>query len=236
MSVEIRRERVCLKSGGPDSGRLRMAHLSDFHVWWSSRRLDEVAAILDEEQPEVVVFTGDWFDTPRGADLCCDFLRRIASTRPVCWIRGNHDHWFGPEALEPFHGVSGAHCVDEMSWNFDSEWGLRCEFMSWQMHSTTARDSGRHRIVLVHDPEDLDLAKLPGCDLVLAGHLHGGQFVFHRTGSGTHFPANMFYRWCCDRREVDGVPVIISRGLGDTLPLRFRCSHEVVMIEMGNGA
>jgi predicted MPP superfamily phosphohydrolase len=231
MSLEIRRESVSLRQAG--SGRVRLAHLSDLHVWWSRRRLDEVGAILDEEHPDVVVFTGDWFDTPRGADLCLDFLRRIASSRPVCWIRGNHDHWFGPEVLAPLCEVPGAHLVDEEPWLFTSPSGLRGECMSWKVHLATPRDSERHRIVLVHDPKDIEVAKLSGCDLILAGHLHGGQFIFHRTLKGSHFPANILYRWCCDRREVHGIPVIISRGLGDTLPLRFRCPHEVVMVEVG---
>jgi predicted MPP superfamily phosphohydrolase len=232
MSLEIRRESVSLRHTGENSGALRIAHLSDLHVWWSRRRLDEVAAILDEEHPDVVVFTGDWFDTPRGADLCHGFLQRITGVRPVCWIRGNHDHWFGPEVLAPFYEVPGAHCVDETAWQFDSESGLRCEFMSWQAHLATPQDPERHRIVLVHNPEGIDVANLSGCNLILAGHLHGGQFVFYRTRRGSHFPANLLYRWCCDRREVQGIPAIISRGLGDTLPLRIRCPHEVVMIEV----
>ncbi|QIF03257.1 metallophosphoesterase [Roseimicrobium sp. ORNL1] len=235
MSLQIRRESVRLTEAGCGSGSLRLAHLSDLHVWWSRRRLDEITAILDEEQPDVVVFTGDWFDTPRGGDLCRDFLQQIARVRPVCWIRGNHDHWFGSEVLAPFYEVSGAHCVDAAPWQFESPKSLRCEFMSWQVHLTAPAHAERHRIVLVHDPEDIVVEKLSGCCLVLAGHLHGGQFIFHRTRSGAHFPANLLYRWCCDRREVDGVPVIVSRGLGDTLPLRFRCPHEVVMVEIGCG-
>jgi uncharacterized protein len=236
MNLQIRRESVHLPQAGRGSGSLRLAHLSDLHVWWSGRRLEEVATILDEEQPDVVVFTGDWFDTPRGADLCRGFLQSIARVRPVCWIRGNHDHWFGPEVLAPFYEVSGTHGVDAEPWQFDSASGLRCEFMSWLVHLATPPNAERHRIVLVHDPEDLDGGKLAGCNLVLAGHLHGGQFIFHRTRSGSHFPANLLYRWCCDRREVNGVPVVVSRGLGDTLPLRFRCPHEVVMVEIGGQA
>lgn len=233
MSLEIRREAVSLRQAG--SGRLRLAHLSDLHVWWSGRKLEAIAAILDDERPDAVVFTGDWFDTPPGADLCLDFLQRIASVRPVCWICGNHDHWFGPEVLTPFYEVPGAHCVDEAVCQFTSHSGLRCEFMSWQTHLATPEISDGCRIVLVHDPEDIKMEKLSGCDLVLAGHLHGGQFIFHRSRSGSHFPANMLYRWCCDRREVDGIPVIISRGLGDTFPLRFRCPREVVMVEVESG-
>ena len=227
MSLVVRHESVQWDEG---TGRLRLAHLSDLHVWWSRRRLDEVATILDAERPDVVAFTGDWFDAPRGAELCHAFLQRIASVRPVCWISGNHDHWFGPEVLAPFHSVPGAFCLDDAPWTMEMAGGIRFEFISWSAHLSTPPRPGIRRVVLIHNPEDITVGSLPGCDLVLAGHLHGGQFIFHRTRNGSHFPGNLLYRWCCDRREFAGTPVIISRGLGDTLPLRFCCAHEVVMI------
>jgi predicted MPP superfamily phosphohydrolase len=229
MSLVVRHESV---SWGEGTGRLRLAHLSDLHVKWSGRRLDEVAASLDEQHPDVVICTGDWFDTPRGAELCHAFLQRIAIERPVCWISGNHDHWFGPGVLAPFYAVPGVFCVDDAPWTMETANGLQCEFISWSGHLATAPRPGVRRVVLIHNPEDITVKNLPGCDLVLAGHLHGGQFIFHRTRNGFHFPGNLLYRWCCDRREVSDTSVIVSRGLGDTLPLRFRCAHEVVMITL----
>ncbi|MEZ0277149.1 MAG: metallophosphoesterase [Roseimicrobium sp.] len=229
MSLVVRHESV---HWGEGTGRLRLAHLSDLHVKWSGGRLDAVRAILEEQRPDVVVFTGDWFDTPRGAELCHAFLKRIATVRPVCWISGNHDRWFGPEVLAPFYSVPGAVCVDDTPWTMEMEGDVRCEFISWSAHLSTPLRAGIRRVVLIHNPEDLTVANLSGCDLVLAGHLHGGQFIFHRARNGALFPGNLLYRWCCDRREVSGATVIISRGLGDTLPLRFCCPHEVVMIEV----
>jgi predicted MPP superfamily phosphohydrolase len=229
MSLTIRHESVrCPGSGGG----LRLAHLSDLHVRWSSKRLDEVRDILGHECPDVVVFTGDWFDTPRGAQLCTAFLQQVAAVRPVCWISGNHDHWHGCGPLEALRSVPGAFCVDDAPWSFETADGHRIEFMSWRSHlSAPPRERGL-RVVLLHNPEDIDAARLAGCDLLLAGHLHGGQFIFRRHRDGSFFPGNLLYRWCRDRCDVHSTTIIISRGLGDTLPLRFRCPHEVVMVTL----
>ena len=37
-----------------------------------------------------------------------------------------------------------------------------------------------------------------------------------------------------DRRFlVEGMPLFVGSGLGDTLPLRFNCPHETILCELG---
>lgn len=232
MKIAIRRERLVWKGNGEV---LKLLHVSDLHVKWSARRLEMVEEAAASERPDVVVMTGDYSDTPRGAALCAEFLDRISAVRPVCWISGNHDRWFGDEQANRLRAVTQARCVDDAAWEFTSAAGQHCRFLSWKQHLAARADTRgpeERRIVLVHDPEEMDACLFAGCDLVLAGHLHGGQFIFWRSSAGSFFPGNLLYRWCCDRREVGGTTVIVSKGLGDTVPVRFRCPHELVVVEI----
>lgn len=92
---------------------------------------------------------------------------------------------------------------------------------------------GNPIILLTHHP---DLAfRLPDDRpvLALAGHTHGGQVILPWLGAihtqGTRLP----------RRQAAGyfelsprVRLIVSRGMGESTPFRFRCLPEVVLIEL----
>ena len=224
MKPVIRRERLCWHGGREN---LKIAHLSDLHVKWSRARLDHLAGRLREENPGLVLLTGDYYDTAKGARLVGEFLQDIAARYPVYWITGNHDHWHGPKLLRLLQNAPGALQVDDGVHDFESAAGFRYQILSW--HTLTripsppppAEENAR-RIVLLHNPEDLGRAPTFHGDLLLAGHLHGGQFVLWHTRHGHAFPANLLYRWCCPRVDLEHGTVIISSGLGDTVPLRFR--------------
>jgi predicted MPP superfamily phosphohydrolase len=63
---------------------------------------------------------------------------------------------------------------------------------------------------------------------VFAGHLHGGQCVLamHRERL---YPAAWFYRWHGLRFAEGRAVLLVSRGAGDTLPIRFNCPREVIL-------
>jgi predicted MPP superfamily phosphohydrolase len=68
-------------------------------------------------------------------------------------------------------------------------------------------------------------------DLVLAGHLHGCQFVFKEHAERL-LPGGWFYSWNCLRRKVGNCALIVSRGCADTLPFRWNCPREVVVCDL----
>ncbi|MCA9321196.1 MAG: hypothetical protein KDB53_10705, partial [Planctomycetes bacterium] len=92
--------------------------------------------------------------------------------------------------------------------------------------------SGAFRILCAHDPEVFDAACVAGYDLVLAGHLHGGQIVLSRR-RGRDYPAAWFYRWNGPTFQRAGTTMLVSRGGADTFPLRFRCPREVLLCAIG---
>jgi predicted MPP superfamily phosphohydrolase len=75
---------------------------------------------------------------------------------------------------------------------------------------------------------DFPAAAAAGYGLVLAGHLHGGQCVL-ATRRRRLYPAAWIYRWHGLRFAEWGAVMLVSRGAGDTLPIRFNCPREVIL-------
>ena len=73
---------------------------------------------------------------------------------------------------------------------------------------------------------------MDGIDLILAGHLHGGQFILFKTNKNGHFPGSLVYRYCTDRRQLKHTTLIVRKGLGDTFPFRLNCAKEVIRVQI----
>lgn len=86
-------------------------------------------------------------------------------------------------------------------------------------------------VLLSHNPDIYPWADLAGVDLVLSGHTHGGQInlpgigpVLTRCYIGRDVAAGLSRR---------GNSVLhVSRGLGETLPIRLNCPHHATIIEV----
>lgn len=224
--------------GQPRAGRpWRIAHVSDLHIWFDPKPLHWVTEVLASWCPDLVAMTGDYADTPTGRSLVTRWLADLGARWPVGWIAGNHDRWFGSQWLLKMAGIRGTQWIDAGELVVRRGDGSCCRLSPWvrggpARQRQEPRAWGERRVVLVHDPALVELPPGCGLDLILAGHLHGSQVVFGRDGRGRALPGGWFYRWCGDRWDWEDGSLIVSRGLGDTLPIRFRCPRELVLIEL----
>jgi predicted MPP superfamily phosphohydrolase len=210
---------------------LSIAHLSDLHVWTGNRLLSQLEAHLERDPPDVVAFTGDGYDLPAGARLFEGFLRRVASRWPVVWVLGNHERLWRERLWKPLTRLDGCHFLTEASCTH-TVGNTRFEFVDLP-HAAAALDPGTIRIALHHDPEDLPAQGVDGTALALAGHLHGGQVVWWKNRAGALFPGSWLYRNLSDKKRLGSTWLVVNRGLGDSLPIRWNCPHEVVRIRLG---
>lgn len=224
----IRREQVQADGADPIS----IAHLSDLHVWTGRRLLDRLDEHLRDDPPDVVALTGDMFDLPSGARLVSRFLHGIASRHPVVFVLGNHDRLWGRRLAGSFADIPGCHFLTRGPFRLGSPCGVQFEFVDISRHNG-GHDPGIRRIGLAHDPEGIPERGIPGIHLALAGHLHGGQFVFWVGREGALYPGSILYRNLSDRKTLGSTELVVSRGLGDTLALRWNCPREVVRIRLG---
>ncbi len=94
--------------------------------------------------------------------------------------------------------------------------------------------AGSPAILLTHNPDLAYEVPAGAVSLALAGHTHGGQVVMpglgaiHTQGtrlSRTH-PAGQF------ADLPGGAQMVVSRGMGESTPFRFRCQPEIVVIDL----
>ncbi len=215
--------------------RLRIAHLSDLHLWFSEQKLWPIERLIDAWRPDVLALTGDYADTPAGQRLALAWIAKMAARHTVCWVAGNHDHWWGRSFLQRMDTLRQPHPIDRRDAWLTGKSGCRFRFTSLARlpHLQPEEPVTAPTIVLLHDPASIDSEKLRGREncVVLAGHLHGGQITLWRDRHGRPQPAASCYKWVMDRSMIHTVPLIVSRGLGETLPLRVRAAREIVMID-----
>lgn len=232
MNPAVRHETV----GAIDApDRLRIAHLSDFHLWFSDRLLRDVEERLAVWRPDVLALTGDYADTPWGRRIARRWIERMAAVYPLCWVAGNHDRWGGRSFVRGLAALGRAHAIDVRdAWLRAPKGGL-FRFTSWERLAAGAVDGPA--IVLLHDPAIIEPQRLRGRreHVLLAGHLHGGQINLWRDRAGRPQPAGAYYRWLADRSMIETVPLIVSRGLGDTLPVRIGAPKEMVIVDFWAG-
>ncbi|MBK8180276.1 MAG: metallophosphoesterase family protein [Planctomycetes bacterium] len=224
----VRRECVVVEAAPPTTWRLIYA--SDLHL---TARREHVGAALVEAVAgnpcDVVLLGGDLLEQRSGADLLEQTVQRLAAHAPVFAVAGNHDGWLGKGLARAAVRAGGGH------WLHEAEVELVQAGARLQLHAAlrprSAADAASVRVLVGHDPK-LALAAAPYYDLVLAGHLHGGQCVWWQRGAQL-YPGAWFSRWNGLRYRVGNAVLLVSRGVADTVPVRFRCPREVLACEVG---
>ena len=204
--------------------------MSDLHLGsligkrWLAARVAQVK----EQRPDLVVFLGDLFEGHgQLQDDLTSVLRGISAPFGVWAVTGNHEFHGGNKSirlfdetgikllrnrwveLRPGFILAG---VDDLTAQYRA--GRGGDFMS---SALSGRPPGA-TILLSHTPWQTDKAAHAGAGLMLCGHTHGGQiwpfsYLVRRT-----------YPLLAGRYEVDGMPVIVSRGTGTWGP-RMRLWH-----------
>jgi predicted MPP superfamily phosphohydrolase len=228
--VRLREREVAIEGLPPELDGLRIAHLSDFHLGMPSRGVRAVERAVDwvaERQPDIVCITGDLLSRPRGKPQLVELLDRLPHPYVVL---GNHD---STSARDPFSRPAGLRSLDHGTLLVDSSVevelrGLRIELAgvdprTWptkRARGFPLSDADFH-ILLCHFPGALDRVPRGRWDLILAGHLHGGQIVVPYGFGKLHLahPGGKYPEGVVERR---GTAMHVSPGLGTTfVPLRF---------------
>jgi hypothetical protein len=215
-------------------------HLSDFHLGTLSlngRAVTNAVRVAERSEHDLVAVTGDLLSAPRGEPALLQAFGRLRARHGVYAVLGNHDV---AVTRDPF---SGARELDDLTAAGavllrDEAKELRiagarvqvagCEpraFMERRARPWELADPAADlRILLCHFPDVVDRIPPGSFDLVLAGHLHGGQICLPYPGGklrlsslGPPYPEGVF--------RLDGTTLVVSRGIGTTfVPFRF-CSR-----------
>lgn len=228
--VRLRVVDLAVEGLPPELEGLRIAHLSDFHLGNGSRGERAVERAVDwvaARQPDVTAVTGDLLASVRAYPR----LERLLARLPNAYaVRGNHDarNSLLQGRTRLLVGDSVTHQVR----------GRRVQivgvdpFAYRRGHadpSSLADASADLRILLCHYPRVVDRLPPGAFDLVLAGHMHGGQIALPLPRGKVRFNPEPHL----DARYSEGVyrapaaVLHVSPGLGTTfVPFRFAARPE----------
>ena len=182
---------------------LKIAQISDLHSCYYGKNMRNLISSINNEQPDIVVFTGDIFDAKLDNTNTITFLKSVSSMYPCYYVAGNHEdsyeHW--PEAkaqiekmsIKVLEGdtyvlskgitISGAVKSTDKKTLFDK---------SVQMCNDNINNSS-YNILLAHYPSKINYyASFDKFDLVLSGHEHGGQWRIPYIVNGIYAPDEGF--------------------------------------------
>jgi predicted MPP superfamily phosphohydrolase len=220
--LHIRVERVeCWGLARP----LRILYVSDLHLGhaWTRGIGGQVIRAARIARADLILLGGDLLDHAGGAPLLRRCVMLLARLAPVYAIPGNHDHRAGLDIVRDTIRAAGARWLADPVEIGDGV----IELIS------TIRDKSpsRRTILCAHNPSIFSSAAHAAVDLVLAGHLHGGQCVLFQRG-GKLYPGAWFARWTGLRFVAGHTTLLVSRGAADTLPIRWNCPREVILCEI----
>jgi predicted MPP superfamily phosphohydrolase len=245
--VECRELDVRVAGLHPDLGGFRILHLSDFHLGTLSlngRTVAKAVAWAGERDYDLAVVTGDLLSRRRGSLALREALGALGPRLGTYTVLGNHDL---AETRDPFSEPGDPEVVVEAGAVLLSDAArtlvlgeARLQVVGISPESFRSRrapgrlvDAGADfRILLCHFPDVLrDLS--PGdFDLVLAGHLHGGQICLPIPGGKLRLEHLRAPYW----EGLHGTPVgllHVSRGLGTSfVPFRFLARPEATMLTL----
>jgi len=216
---------------------LTILHLSDFHLGTPSlngRAVEKAVRWAERGEHDLVAVTGDLLSATRGEPALRRAFARLRARHGVYAVLGNHDV---AVTRDPFSGAreltdlteAGAVLLRDEAVSV-SVGGRRvqivgCEpraFMERRARPWELADPGADlRILLCHFPDVVDRMPPGSFDLVLAGHLHGGQICLPLPGGklrlssvGPPYPEGVF--------PLGATTLVVSRGIGTTfVPFRF---------------
>jgi predicted MPP superfamily phosphohydrolase len=238
-ATRVREVRHELRVGREGRAPLRLAFASDLHVGplTPPRLLDEAFAALARWRPDVLVLGGDYVSlevTAKSASRVEALVASVPAATKV-GVLGNHDLWTDHGLIERALASAGVRVLvneshalpaphdDVAIVGVDEPWSGAPD-----ADRAFAGVTAPVRIGVVHAPEGQPHFAGRGAALMLCGHTHGGQVALPSGPVVVHGP--MGRKWPGGLYDVDGLPLYVSRGLGNVeLPLRMYSPPEVAL-------
>jgi predicted MPP superfamily phosphohydrolase len=220
-ALHVREERL---SAEPDACRL--LYVSDIHLrnGRSEMLRRQVVDAVKRGRPDAVLLGGDLVDGQSELHALRALVRDLDEHAPVFAVGGNHDRQIGMNRVREAVRAGGGHWIHDSTALVTK----RGRVVSVSGPDTPSCVNAHVRVLCAHDPRIWKRSRDAGYDLVLAGHLHGGQFVAYEYRNRL-FPGAFLYPYCFLSHRSGSTRLVVSRGVSDLVPIRWRCPREVVL-------
>ena len=180
--------------------------------------LGQLALEMQRSAPDLILLGGDLLDLPWGHAGLAAWVQEMSAICPLAAVPGNHDHWIGLKRVK--RSLRGLHWLDEAPLELPG--GLR-------LCGRPEQGASERSILVGHHPTAVKAAARAGFPLMLAGHLHGCQWIWFEW-KGRDYPGAWFFAYHGARFQVGPTLLLVSRGVSDTLPLRIACPRDYLWL------
>lgn len=253
--LEVNRYTVASQKIPTEFDGFRIAQISDLHSAEMGENNEKLLDALREAQPDVIALTGDLitYYNPK-QQIALEFIKNAVQIAPCYYVTGNHEARMSDyAAFEERLTALGVTVLDnqrvEIELNgavisllglkdpkfYDNETAFTEEEIVNEQLSTLVENSTENQftILLSHRPEMFEIYAENKMDLVLSGHVHGGQFRLPFLG-GVYAPnQGVFPKYDAGLYSEGNTAMLVSRGIGQSIfPFRINNPPELVLIEL----
>lgn len=224
---------------------IRLMHLSDIHLGHFRGKvyLQKIVNIAKEQEPDLVVISGDLFDGRIRMKL--ENISPLKDFKvPVYFVEGNHDGYTGVRKIKDFLRKTGINVLENEIVHQDELQIIGLNHMKadnatpsvppnpsdMSIRSVLSElniDKNSPTLLIHHSPDGMKYAHEAGVDLYLSGHTHAGQL----------FPVNLvndlLFRYNKGLHDYKGSKIYVSQGAGTFgPPMRVGTKSEVTLITL----
>ena len=219
---------------------LKIVQISDLHNQLFGIGESVLLDRIREQDPDIIVVTGDVLDSSHTSyEIAGSFFKGAVEICPVYYITGNHEVRLMKDGTEFDKFIStitsyGVIYLDDTYIDMgDYILAGIAEKSLWSFNAYEPFDDTKPVILLAHDPKYTELFKGLGAELVLTGHIHGGQIILPGKGALLSPEFCFFPPYYQGIYDIDGMKLEVSRGLGNSaVPIRINDYPEIVVINV----
>lgn len=219
----------------------KIVHLSDIHLVKWGWREQLVLSEIEKVQPDLILLTGDYVEEYSDFTGIERFFKRLTAVSSVIATLGNNDYCCLKQ-LEKAAVKAGVILLKNESvilrHGDDSIYvvGLEDNFLFHDDYFSASLKIPPHapRIVLGHAPSIAEELDPDGINLLLSGHLHGGQVVIPCYGPLALNVASKYSLgvYLTGLYDVNGITLFSNRGIGTSIaPFRFLARPEIAVLK-----
>lgn len=239
--ISIHKKEILLPRLPSRFAGIKIVHLADLHM---SGRLTKAyfEFIVDEVnrcEADLIAVTGDIVEFEPCLEWVPDTVGRLRAAGGVYYVLGNHDRRAGPPqvraALDSSGLINVGSTLREVTIR-DTRLIVGGNELPWFSpptdfgHCPEHDDDGQPlRLLLAHTPDQFDWAYDHDIDLMLAGHVHGGQVCLPIVGPLTA-PSMHGVRYASGIFRRGDTVMHVTRGASSLTPLRWNCPPEISVL------
>ena len=236
----------------------RIVLISDLHDHRFDSSNEKLSGLIKEQMPDIIIIDGDMINgNSENATTAVELIQRLIEIAPVYYSYGNHEYYYieaGHDSLQEELEDAGAVVVNYRNIDIEAkgnpvrigglyEYGGDTEMQSDEENRRAVSylqkyaETDRYLIMCAHRPESfypLESTEQWKIDLILSGHLHGGQVILPGIGGIYNTMDGFFPEYDYGQYRLGDSDMIITRGLSTNLKLlpRFNNPPEIAVVDV----